>query len=553
MRRKHAFSLLMLTLGVALLVAATAIGVASSATRKVGSSKSLRGGTLRVDQSAGAFDTLDPGLAYVQYDWQVLYSTQLLLVNYPNKPGQGGGELFPEAAKAFPTVSSHGKTVTFHLRKGLRLSDGSEVTARCYQRAFERILSPHMFAQYGIFDGLNTMVTGAQAFAEGKAAHISGIEAKGLTLAFHLTKPNATFLSILAMPWLGAVKPNMPYTKTSGGVLRYPSGGPYYIATNHLRGLVVLKRNPYYHGVRPANPNEIVIHSYPYSNGEAALLQIEKDQVDYDMAGVPAPDVQAVAQKYGGPNKSQFHVGTETCLDFVEALNTNRPPTNDVRVREALNYAIGRMPIISLLGPYAGTPTDQVIPPGVNGYKKLNVYPNNPNVAKAEQVGGGALQNAAPLNIYYNPASQFATGEAELEQSEIQQIGLTANLMKANPQDYYGLLETKGTPWNIAHMGVGWCSDYLDPSEFINLVLSDLKLINFSSSTLTKEADQAASLSGTARARAYAALDKLLMTKYAPVVPLEVPNFRYLTSKRVHNIIFSHYYGAPVLNAMSVG
>jgi hypothetical protein len=62
----------------------------------------------------------------------------------------------------------------------------------------------------------------------------------------------------------------------------------------------------------------------------------------------------------------------------------------------------------------------------------------------------------------------------------------------------------------------------------------------------------AASRSGRARARTYAALDKLLMTKYAPVFPLYVPNFRYLTSKRVHNIIFSHYYGAPILNAMSV-
>ena len=88
MRRKHMLSLLLLCMGVALLIAATTVGVASSATQKASSSKALRGGTLRVNQSAGAFDTLDPGLAYVTNDWEVLYSTGLNLVNFPNKAGQ---------------------------------------------------------------------------------------------------------------------------------------------------------------------------------------------------------------------------------------------------------------------------------------------------------------------------------------------------------------------------------------------------------------------------------------------------------------------------------
>ena len=68
MRRKHVLSLLMLSMGVALLIAATTVGVASSANAKVSSAKSLKGGVLHVAQSAGAFDTLDPGLAYVTND-----------------------------------------------------------------------------------------------------------------------------------------------------------------------------------------------------------------------------------------------------------------------------------------------------------------------------------------------------------------------------------------------------------------------------------------------------------------------------------------------------
>jgi len=545
-------------MGVALLIAATTVGVASSATQKVSSSKALRGGTLRVNQSAGAFDTLDPGLAYVTNDWEVLYSTGLNLVNFPNKAGAAGSQLFPEAAKAFPTISKGGKTVTFHIRPGLRFSDGSKVTAASYNRAWERILSPKMYAQYGIFDQLNKMVVGAQKFTDGKAAHISGISAKGLTLTFHLVKPNPTFVNILGMQWFNAVKPNMKYTKSSGGILKYPSAGPYYIATNQPGRLTVLKRNKYYHGARLANPNQIVIQSFPNSNGEASLLQIEKNQVDFDMGGVPSADVKTVSSKYGGPNKGQFHVGTQACIIW-EAFNNAKAPTNNANVRKALNYAIGRKPIISQLGPFAGSASDQVLVPGLNGYKKLNAYGSFPDFAKAKAVGGSALNNQPALNIYYNAASATRTTEAEFIQAQLNHIGLKANLEKSDPTDYYGPIETKGTDYNIAHSG--WCADYFDPFDFINVNFDgrsiqptgNVDYFYFNNSAFNKQMDHAASLSGKARASAYAALDKTLMTKYAPAFPLYVPNFRYLTSARAKNVIYSNYFGYPILNAMSVG
>ena len=558
MRRKQVLSLLMLSMGVALLVAAMTVGVATSATQKVSSSKALRGGTLRVNQSAGAFDTLDPGLAYVTNDWEVLYSTGLNLVNFPNKAGQAGSQLFPEAAKAFPTVTTNGKTVTFHLRAGLRFNDGSPVTAASYQRAWERILSPKMYAQYGIFDQLNKMVVGAQKFTDGKAAHISGISAKGLTLTFHLVKSNPTFVNILGMQWFNAVKPSMKYTKSSGGLLKYPSAGPYYIATNSPGRLVVLKRNKFYHGSRLANPNQIVINSFPNSNGEASLLQIEKNQVDFDMAGVPSADVKTVSAKYGGPNKGQFHVGTQACIIW-EAFNNAKAPTNNANVRKALNYAIGRTPIISQLGPFAGSASDQILVPGLRGYKKFAAYGNFPNFAKAKAVGGSALNNQPALNIYYNSASATRTNEAEFEQFQLGKIGLKANLEKSDPTDYYGPLETKGTDYNIAHSG--WCADYFDPFDFINVNFDgrsiqptgNVDYFYFNNSAFNGLMDKAASKSGAARANAYATLDKSLMTKYAPAFPLYVPTFRYLTAKRVKNVIYSNYFGYPILNAMSVG
>ena len=231
MSRKALVSGVFAVLGVVMLATAIFASTASASshrTAKPVSKHALKGGTLRVNASNNDFEFIDPGLAYDTLSWSMLYTTQMLLVNFPEKNGQAGSVLYPEAATAFPTVSNSGKTYTFHIRPGLKFSDGSAVTAASYQRAWERNLSPKMGSPVGVNDQFQSVIVGAQAFLDGKAQKISGITAKGLTLTFRLTKPNPTFTAFNAMQWFGAVKPNMPYT-TSGVNTSYPSAGPYYI------------------------------------------------------------------------------------------------------------------------------------------------------------------------------------------------------------------------------------------------------------------------------------------------------------------------------------
>jgi len=573
MRRKHLLSLLMLSMGVALLVAAMTVGVATAKQNAHNGKNAKRGGVLRLDQSGGSFDTLDPGIAYVTNDWAVLNNTQLLLVNFPDKAGKAGTQLFPEAAKAFPTISKNGKVITFHLRKGLRFNNGKKVTAASYERAIERVLSPKMYAQYGCFIALDQLLVGGSKFANcaGKSgvkttSSISGVKAKGLTLTLRLTSANATIVNIMAMQWFGAVMPNMKYYKhDSGGIRVYPSAGPYYIASNNLTKLTVLKRNKYYKGSRPANPDQIIIHTYPNSDGEAAVLQTEKGQIDMDMFGVPADQVASLAKKYG-VNKGQFHVGATSCIIWT-ALNNMKGPTAVTAIRKAMNYAIGRKPIIQLGGPYSGQPADQILVPGMPGYKKFTVYPNYPNFPKARQVGGSAITAHANdlINIYYRTSSNAQTNIALFEQKQLQQIGFkNVKLQAADVTSYYGPLMTKSVAggadgYNLARSG--WCADYFDPFDYINVnfdgrTITDTGNTNymyFNSSKFNKQMDQAAKLSGKARYTMYAKLDKELMTKYAPVVPVDVANNRYLTSKRVKNYIYSNYFGYPDFNAIVLG
>jgi ABC-type transport system substrate-binding protein len=167
MRRKTLLSAVFTSLGVVMLVAAIFASTATSASRpaaKPTSKHALKGGTLRLNEHDSDFEFIDPGLAYDTLAWSMLYTTQMLLVNFPEKNGQAGSVLYPEAAAAFPTVSNNGKTYTFHIRPGLKFSDGSAVTAAAYQRAWERNLSPKMGSPVGLNDHFQYVIVGAKAF-----------------------------------------------------------------------------------------------------------------------------------------------------------------------------------------------------------------------------------------------------------------------------------------------------------------------------------------------------------------------------------------------------
>jgi peptide/nickel transport system substrate-binding protein len=549
-------SLTLSVMGVALLIAAATVGVASSATSKhptkVSLSKAHKGGVLRIDQSSTDFDTVDPGLAYVTNDWSLLYTTQMLLVNFPEKNGQAGSVLYPEGATSFPTVSNDGKTYTFHIRPGLKFSDGSPVTAASWQRAWERNLSPKMGSPYGVNDGFQNVVVGGTQFLAGKSQHISGITAKGLTLTFRLTKPNPTFTSFLSMQWFGAVKPDMAYTTT--GLNTYPSAGPYYISSRDPGKTTVIKRNPYYKGSRPANPDEIVFTSNTDQN--QSLLQTKAGQTDLDMSTVPP----TAAASLGTPNApgSQFHVGPTSCVIYA-LLNTARAPTNSLAVRKAINWGIDRPALVRLLGKYAGARTDQILVPGIPGYKPYKIYAfAGANVAKAKQVGGAALNNAPALNVIHSTSAAGVAGAQQIEYN-LKQMGLKYNDVPTPGTVYYNTLETKGTSYNVAR--AGWCADYFDPFDYINVLLdgrtiqannnTDMAYLN--APALNKAMDAAASLSGKARATAYSKLDLQVMQNYAPWVPYLINNDRFYTSKRVGNWIYSSYFGEPDFNALTVG
>jgi peptide/nickel transport system substrate-binding protein len=571
MHRKSLLSLFMLSMGVALVAAAMIVGTASAKTQRTASNN-----VLTITQAPGAFDTLDPQLSYVSNDWGLLYNTEMTLLNFPTKPGAAGTKLIPEAATGFPTISNGGKTYTFHIRSGLKLSNGQPITAANFVRSFERNISPKMYAPFGVYDGLNQFLVGGQAFFQGKANTISGLSAKGLTLTIHLTQVVPQFSSIMGMPWFQAIPSNLPYAPKKSTILKYAGGGPYYIASNDLTHLTVLKRNAhfpsssYFRSNWPSDPTEIVVKSYPTSNGTPQLLQAEKNQVD--IAAVHSQDVSSVISKYGnGSNaKGRFHVGVTTCVDWL-SMNahsnngtTGSDGSNGFNVRKALSDYISRNAVNTLAGKLSGVATDGILVPAVPGYHNFSVYPaNGTSLSVAKSDGGPALNNA-PLRIYYDNSSTYQTNVAEYIQSQASKLGMNPVLVGADPDDFYGNLEDKSysegpNGYNISAFG-GWCADYADGYDYINVNFDGRNIVGdgntdymyFNNSTFDADMDHAASLSGSARATAYGKLDQELIKNYSPVIPTEISNTRFLTSDRVHNWVYSTWWGQPFWGAIKL-
>jgi peptide/nickel transport system substrate-binding protein len=550
MRKKLVLPVALAAIGALLLLVAAFAGV-GSANASAGKTVAKKGGTLRVNVSNNDFEFSDPGLAYDTLSWSMLYTTDVLLVNYPEKNGQEGGQLYPEGAAAFPTVSKDGKTYTFTIRPGQRFSDGSPVTAAAWQRAIERILSPKMGSPVGVNISLQDVIQGGDAFLNGKTQHISGVSAKGLKLTIKLNKPNPTFVAIMAMQWFGAVKPNTPYTES--GLNTQPSAGPYYIKSRDVGRSLVEVRNPYYKGTRPANPDQIVWTVN--TDQDQSLLQVKAGQSDIDASGPPPAQNAALGQQFG-VNKKRFFVGPTSCVLYW-AMNTTRAPFNNLAARKAVEWALDRPATVRLLGKYAGKRTDQILVPGIPGFRDFHLYAiKGADVATAKKVGGAAINGTVAI---FHSTSPTAVNIAQIASYNLQQIGFQTKFKPTPGSVYYKVLGTKGVDFDIAR--AGWCADYFDPFDYINVLLDgrsiqDANNVNFAylnSPTLNAAMDKAAALSGSARANAYAALDLNVMKNYAPWAPYSVLSDVFFTSARVSNWVYQPYFGEPAFNALAVG
>jgi ABC-type transport system substrate-binding protein len=539
MRKEHSLSrkLWLSTVTVAVALLAVFAGSAAAGHARTGAT----GGTLNVDLPNDV-DYTDPALDYLSTGWEIEYATCLKLMNYPDANGAKGSQLIPEAAAGFPKVSNNGKTYDFNVKAGFtKFSNGQPVTAANFKAAIDRNADPKMQSPAVPF--FSDIVGSSKS-------PVSGAKVRGSHLVITLTKSSPDFLARMAMPFFCAIPTNLPHD--ANGVLAPASAGPYYIASRVPNKSIVVKRNPYYKGKRPHNLNQIV---YNVGNSLAATyLRAQQGATDYAAGGIPPASYAEAANKYG-VNKSQFWVKPQLGISYL-AFNHDRPLFKGAKgsnLAKAINYAIDRKAMLAQGGYLAGKRTDQVLPPGIAGFRDANLYPlKGPDLSTAKKFASKAGLKQGTSMEYYTSNTGSAPLVAQILQFNLKQLGVTVNshlFARAVQIEKEG---TRGEPFDIT--SEAWIADYADPYDFINVLLSgdNLHASNnnnvayFNSATYNKQMRAASQLSGAGGYKAYGNLDVSMMNNDPPWAARSNFNARVLVSKRVGCFTFNPIYSVDL-------
>jgi len=508
---------------------------AASAVAKSGKT----GGTLNVDISTDV-DYTDPALDYLSSGWEIEYSTCLKLMNYPDVNGPKGAQLQPEAATGFPRVSSGGKVYDFNVNAGFtKFSNGQAVTAANFKAAFDRNSDPKMQSPATAF---MDDIVGANS------SPVSGVKVKGSHLIVTLTKPAPDFVARVAMPFFCAIPTNLPHDPN--GVETLPSAGPYYIAERTPNKSIVIKKNPYYKGKRPHNFNQIV---YTVGNSlEAIRLRVEQGASDYAAQGIPPSAYAEVAQKYG-VNKGQFWVKPQMTVSYL-AMNQDRPIfKGNVQLNKAINWAIDRQALLAQSGYLAGKRTDQILPPGMAGFRDVTLYPlkvSDKSRAQAKKLAQGHTRDGKIVLYTANRGSYPL--RAQIIQFNLKQIGLDVEVKQFARAVQIDKEGTRGEPFDMTDEG--WIADYPDPFDFINVLLyggnlqaaHNNNIAYFNDPTYNKKMLAAAQLSGPKRFSTYNTLDADIMKNAAPWAPRANSVDRVFLSKKVGCFTFNNTYSVDL-------
>jgi peptide/nickel transport system substrate-binding protein len=494
-------------------------------------------GALRID-SVGAMWSTDPAVAYLTSAWELEYATCAKLVNYPDAPLPEGSLLRPEIAVAMPTISQDGRTYTFQIRNDYAFSPPASgvVTAQSMKYTFERTLHPNMPSPaIRFYDN----IVGAAEYHNGQASEITGIVAQGNTLRFTLLQPQWEFLTLLSLPFTCAVPTTLPPVEQFGPI---PSAGPYYVSQWQQPSTIVASRNPNYTGSRPRWFDSI---EYTFNLTEQEIIQrVESGISDYTTS-VPAAEVQRLYDQYGpespaaGRGLQQFFVDPQNCVGYLP-LNTERPLFSEVNMRKAVNYAVDRTAYVAQVGPYAGTPHDQYLPPGVPSYEDIDAYPMHPDLDRARDLAGWHPGDPLrPITVYYRTGT-INVAQYQVVKGNLEQIGFDVTGVPFAGGAIYTAIGTRGEPFDLA-VSVGWCGDLNDPWYYLMLLDGttihdgggNLNFAYFNDPTINERLHAARQLIGEERYAAFREIEHDLVLNYAPWASMRLYNDRAFFSRRI--------------------
>jgi peptide/nickel transport system substrate-binding protein len=445
-----------------------------------------KGGTLTI-LSSGDVDYLDPGQDYYQFGYQIQYAVNRSLYSY----GSDDTEPQNDLAASAPEVSADGKTVTVHIKPGIKFAPpvNRAVTSKDVKYAIERGFSAHVPSAYAqLYFG---MIEGAPKKPDPHGVPtISGIQTPDdQTIVFKLTQPRSgTLIGAMSLPLTVPVPESYakPFDAKNPSTYNQHVAftGPYMVqndATGKLVGYapgksIKIVRNPNWDkstDYRPAYLDEIDVNE---GNNDPLVatrrIYTGSKLVTGDFT-IPASLLKKAVTQY----KDQTNI-TQTAAWRAVSLNTTMKPFDDPNVRKAIFAIFDRQAmILSRGGTAQGTPAWSFLPPDFPGYEESGGATPPSNLDFAQNMTGNASLAAEymkkagfPSGKYTGSARPLEVGvagtgtgpkAAEITQAMLGKLGIKVKLRLVTPDAY--LTKFCGVPNKVAVCpSTAWGQDFRD-------------------------------------------------------------------------------------------
>jgi peptide/nickel transport system substrate-binding protein len=415
-----------------------------------------------VDLNAEGF--FHPTIYYSNADREVIFLVyNRLIASTP----QGG--FIPELAESY-TVSDDSSEYIFKIRKGIKWTDGTDLTA--HDAAFTYETTCHPKFRNG-FDQFSQMLLGSDAYHEGKADHVEGVTViDDYTVSFHFKGPyRDALIKFIDRPVLAKhIWEKVPVETWADAteLLRNPVGtGPYklieYVQDQYIR----LERNEdYFRG-----PPKIKTFILQVANRETR--QAELINGSFDITGVTSWRDQDLEDYV----KNDITI-KEVTAPMYGMLNfdTTNENVKDVRLRRAVIHALDRNALIQAMFNGHGVPTESFIQPTQSVYPNPDIppYDYSPDKAKAllaesgwrDSNGDGILdKNGKPLRLSFTYNIVTLHSLAQLIQQYLKAAGIDVELIGQDFNTVLSTLRSRDQPFDMIYMGATYRSDPGNPGS----------------------------------------------------------------------------------------
>lgn len=302
--------------------------------------------------------------------------------------------------------SADGLTWTFHLRQGVKFQDGTPFNAKAVKVTFDRILDPNLkLARYGLYSAFMKSVDVVDDY----------------TVKFNMKMPFGALPQNLAHP-AGVIISPAALQKYGKDIARHPVGtGPFmfkeWVSGDHI----TMVKNPNYWGDKP-KIDTLVFKFVPEANTRLTMLETGEADVAYPIA---AADVQNLKNS----DKINLIIKPTNRLIYI-GMNVKKPPFNNQKVRQALNYAVNKQAIVDKILLGLGDVALSPLGPNNWGYAPQQPYEYNPD--KAKQLLKEAGVKPGTTVKLWTPDGRYLMDRqtAEAVQADLQAVGLKVEFQK---------------------------------------------------------------------------------------------------------------------------